>query len=78
MEKHLVRTSKFLSLVLRHDPGRIGLTLDAAGWASVPELLRLAGEAGHPLPKELLCKMMFVNEASPAINREIRIMRGET
>ena len=62
MERHLVRTSKFLSLVLRHDPGRIGLTLDAAGWASVPELLRLAGEAGHPLTPELLEEVVARND----------------
>jgi putative RNA 2'-phosphotransferase len=35
----LVRRSKHLSLVLRHDPGSVGLTLDAAGWADVPKLL---------------------------------------
>lgn len=29
-----VRLSKFLSLVLRHDPGRVGVTLDAAGWVA--------------------------------------------
>ena len=34
--------SKFLSLVLRHDPGSIGLSLDAQGWASVDELLAKA------------------------------------
>lgn len=35
----LVRRSKHLSLVLRHEPGSVGLTLDAAGWAVVAELL---------------------------------------
>ena len=46
MGKDLVRISRFLSLVLRHDPGRIGLELDGEGWASVADLVerpRLAG-----------------------------------
>ena len=29
------QTSKFLSLVLRHEPERIGIVLDEAGWVSV-------------------------------------------
>ena len=39
-----VRVSKFLSLVLRHRPDTIGITLDAQGWADVGDLL--AGMAG--------------------------------
>ena len=34
-----IRLSKLLSLVLRHDPGAIGLTLDSEGWAEVDDLL---------------------------------------
>ena len=37
--KTVVRTSKFLSLVLRHKPEEIGITLDDQGWAGVPEVL---------------------------------------
>lgn len=35
----LVKLSKRMSKVLRHDPGRVGLTLDEAGWTPVPALL---------------------------------------
>lgn len=35
----LKNKSKFLSLILRHKPEQVGLTLDANGWASVEELL---------------------------------------
>jgi putative RNA 2'-phosphotransferase len=42
MKSNLVEISKFLSLVLRHRPEAIGLTLDAQGWAEVDELLRKA------------------------------------
>jgi putative RNA 2'-phosphotransferase len=31
--------SRFLSLVLRHDPGKIGIVLDAQGWVSVDRLI---------------------------------------
>ena len=34
------KTSKFLSLVLRHKPEEIGLILDSDGWADVNELLQ--------------------------------------
>ena len=33
-------TSKFLSLILRHKPQLVGLTLDEHGWADVEELIR--------------------------------------
>ncbi len=41
-----VRLSKFLSLVLRHDPAAAGVTLDEEGWVSIDELLGGAGRAG--------------------------------
>ena len=30
--KEIIRTSKFLSLILRHEPERVGLKLGDAGW----------------------------------------------
>lgn len=33
----LVKTSRFLSLVLRHKPEIIGISLDEHGWANVEE-----------------------------------------
>lgn len=38
-ETRLVKTSKYLSKHLRHDPKRIGLTLAPGGWVSVDDLL---------------------------------------
>jgi putative RNA 2'-phosphotransferase len=54
----LVRVSKFLSLVLRHDPGKIGLTLDAAGWAEVDELIAAAARAGVEIDRETLARVV--------------------
>ena len=41
--RDVVRRSKRLSYVLRHAPGSVGLTLDAAGWADVDALLVALG-----------------------------------
>lgn len=38
--RELTSTSRFLSLVLRHKPETIGVTLDASGWVSVEALLQ--------------------------------------
>ena len=38
-EKQKKRIGKFISLILRHAPEKIGLQLDDAGWADVKELL---------------------------------------
>lgn len=46
-----VRTSKFLSLVLRHRPDTIGVTLDQAGWTGVEDLLDALAKHGRPLTR---------------------------
>ncbi|HVJ15183.1 MAG TPA: RNA 2'-phosphotransferase, partial [Polyangiaceae bacterium] len=48
------RISKFLSLVLRHDPGAVGLKLDAGGWVSVDLLLRALAQHGRAIEREAL------------------------
>jgi len=39
-DKETIKMSKFLSLILRHEPERVGLKLGEAGWVSVEELLQ--------------------------------------
>ena len=51
-----------MSLVLRHEPETIGLTLDAEGWASVSDLIRLAQQAGHSLDADLLVQVVEQND----------------
>ena len=48
------KTSKFLSLVLRHQPETIGITLDDAGWVTVEELLTALARHGRALTREQL------------------------
>jgi putative RNA 2'-phosphotransferase len=62
MRESLVSKSKFLSLVLRHDPGVIGLELDANGWASVSELLSKAAAHGTALSEDELKEIVTTNE----------------
>jgi putative RNA 2'-phosphotransferase len=53
-DKETIRLSKFLSLILRHEPERVGLELDAAGWAGVAELLAAVNRHGVSLTLEQL------------------------
>lgn len=62
MRGGLVKTSKFLSLVLRHQPELIGITLSTAGWVSVAELLRACQAHGHPLTLEDLQELVATND----------------
>lgn len=57
-----VKTSKFLSYVLRHRPDSIGLTLDAQGWANIDQLLKCAEESGRVLSRELLENVVREND----------------
>jgi putative RNA 2'-phosphotransferase len=60
-EKQLVRTSKFLSLVLRHRPQLAGLTLDSAGWVSVEALLAGCASKGLPITHDDLEEVVARN-----------------
>jgi putative RNA 2'-phosphotransferase len=62
MDRQLVKISKFLSLVLRHQPSEIGLTLDAQGWADVDELLLKANQHGVALTRPLLNEIVEQND----------------
>lgn len=62
MDPALVKTSKFLSLVLRHRPEKIGLVLDEAGWTSIAELLELTHASGRSLDHDLLLRVVREND----------------
>ena len=52
-------TSKFISLILRHKPEVIGITLDEHGWANVEELIEgvnkthIRANQGHSIPVDV-------------------------
>src|SRR5215831_19273569 len=57
-----VRISKFLSWILRHRPERAGLTLDAAGYVDIAELLQACANHGQPLTREDLERAVREND----------------
>ncbi len=57
-----IRMSKFLSLILRHEPERVGLKLDSAGWVGVTELLEAVNRHGVPLTLEQLKHVVGTND----------------
>lgn len=54
--------SKFLSLVLRHKPEEIGITLAPGGWVDVDVLLDSMAKAGRPLTRSKLEEVVRTNE----------------
>lgn len=58
MSKQNTKISRTLSLVLRHDPGAINLTLDSEGWAKVDELLACMVRDGKKIDHALLKKIV--------------------
>ena len=46
--------SKFISLILRHRPEEIGITLDKAGWADIGELIEGINKSGEYIDMETL------------------------
>lgn len=62
MSNQTIRVSKFLSLVLRHRPEKIGLTLDPAGWVEVTELLQACQQHGFPLSQAELESVVVTND----------------
>ena len=60
--KNTKSTSKFLSLVLRHQPDLIGVELDESGWIEVDVLLEAIARHGKSLTRELLESVVADND----------------
>ena len=54
-------TSKYISLILRHKPEIIGITLDEHGWADVDELIKGVSRT-HKLNREILERIVAEDE----------------
>lgn len=82
MNPRMTKRSRFLSLVLRHHPEKAGLTLDAAGWVDVTELLGGLSKAGHPLTRPELEQLVKQNDkqrfALSADGQRIRASQGHS
>ncbi len=62
MDRQLISTSKFLSLILRHRPETVGLQLDSDGWVNISELITAAAASGKQLDHDLLLRVMYEND----------------
>lgn len=61
-EKQLRHKSKFLSLVLRHKPEQIGISLDEHGWADIHDLLERVNASGVKLSRDILEEIVEKND----------------
>lgn len=81
-EKQTVKVSKFLSLVLRHNPQAVGVTLDEAGWVGVDDLLAACAAKGRRLSRADLDHVVATNNkrrfAYSADGRRIRASQGHS
>jgi len=77
--KHI---SKFLSLILRHKPETIGITLDENGWTSVSDLIEKMNQNGNHIDLPTLKKIVETNDkkrfAFNADKTKIRANQGHS
>lgn len=82
MRKELINKSKFLSMVLRHDPGKVCLTLDSAGWVDIESLLAAAKQHHYDMSRGDLDEIVRTNDKSrfaiDSANDRIRARQGHS
>ena len=61
-DKQQTQLSRFLSLVLRHKPETIGMTLDQNGWADVDLLIEGISRSGRHFTWEILDEIVVTDE----------------
>jgi putative RNA 2'-phosphotransferase len=61
-DKRLVKASKYLARHLRHDPGRLGLSLDRGGWVRVDALLNACALHDFALTRHELVEVVERND----------------
>lgn len=72
----LNKTSKFISLILRHKPETIGIALDEHGWADVEELIEGIGRT-RPFDMEMLEEIVRTdNKQRYSFNEDKTLIRA--
>lgn len=61
-DRDLIRSSKFLSLILRHEPAKFGIVLDTAGWTDVDALLESCRRHGRAMDRAMLAQIVATND----------------
>lgn len=76
------KQSKFLSLILRHKPETIGITLDSAGWVAVKELLTALNKYGRGMKLNELKELVATGDkrrfAFSEDGKKIRASQGHS
>lgn len=73
---NLTKTSRFLSLILRHKPETIGIRLDEHGWADVRELIAGMSKT-HPIDMETLEEIVRTdNKQRYSFNEDKTLIRA--
>jgi len=71
------KLSKFISLILRHKPETIGITLDSHGWANVKELLSGINNSGRKINMGLLEEIVRTdNKGRYSFNEDKTLIRA--
>lgn len=74
--------SRFLSMLLRHHPEEIGLSLDQNGWADVDVMLRLMRKSGRKITRDDLIETVETNDKKRFTlsedQRKIRAAQGHS
>lgn len=82
MNNNTTQISKFLSLILRHKPETVGLTLDERGWVEVDALLTALHAAGTEIDRNLLQHIVDTNDKKRFVfsddGRRIRASQGHS
>ncbi|MBT2509754.1 RNA 2'-phosphotransferase [Streptomyces sp. ISL-98] len=61
-ERRITKVSKYLSKHLRHQPERIGITLDENGWVEIETLIKAAAEHGFRFTRAELDHVVAAND----------------
>jgi putative RNA 2'-phosphotransferase len=81
-EKRKTKISRFLSLVLRHRPEEIGLTLEANGWVPVEKLIKACADNGRKFTLAELREVVETNDKKrfsfDETGRKIRASQGHS
>lgn len=71
------KISKFLSLILRHQPETIGLSLDRNGWAEITDLIQKSNDYGIKFDLIILKKIVATNDKKRfAFSRDFKKIRA--
>ena len=81
-EKRKTRISKFLSLILRHAPEKVGLTLEENGWVRVDDLIAACKQNGKEITLANLREVVETNDKKrfsfDASGEKIRANQGHS